>query len=155
MSTKNRLHNILKLKKEPKIFIDPIFGLINEHSEIINDTNNTNFTELLYFNKDKIQSNLYNNNDIINLNDRLLDNHYKQLSFIFYLVLLIQNGNFIYFVFSFFLIKKIHNIINNNNNNNLYKIIKSKLILELLYYFKGIEIYEENENEIKKIENEK
>ena len=153
MTMKIKLFDI-KLKNEPIIFNDPIFELTNKDSEIKNEVNsNSIFTKLLYFNKKKIHSYLYENDDVINLNNRLLDNQFRKLSFNFYLVLLIQDvNNFIYYNYSFLFIKNMHNI--NNNNNFLYKIIKSKIILELLYYFEGIDIYEEDEHELKRIENE-
>ena len=152
---KYKLLDILNLKNEPKIYKDPIFKLVNNESEIKNDSNsNPTFTKLLYFNRGKIHSNLYENYDIININDRLKDNIYNILSFIFYLVLLIQDQpNIINYIYSLYFIKKVYNNHENNNNNHLYKIINSKLILDLLNNYKNIEIYEENQEE-KKIEDE-
>ena len=154
-------HFYISIKYKPNTFNDPIFKLKNKYYEIKNDSNIiTNYTKELYFNKDEVHSGLYENDDIIEIDDRLKGN--LSFSFLFYLVLLIRDKpDITNYIYSLDYIKKIHNNINNinnlniiNNNDNLYNLFKSKIILELLKNYKGIEIYEENPSEEKKIEDE-
>ena len=106
------------------------------------------FIKLLYFKKNIINPLLYEFDKIINLDYDKVDN----ISYYFYLTLLIENNpNVIDYYFSIQFIKNI-NKNNINNNNNIKKILLSKIIIDLIKYYRGLEESENNLEEIKKIE---
>ena len=104
--------------------------------------------KLLYFNKNIILPLLYEFDNIISLDF----NKDVNISYYFYLTLLIANyPHVIYYYYSIQFIKHI-NESNINNNNNIKKIIISKIIIDLIKYYRGFEEFENNLEEIKKIE---
>ena len=106
------------------------------------------FLKLLYFKKNIINPLLYEFDKIINLDYDKVDN----ISYYFYLTLLIENNpNVIDYYYSIQFIKNI-NKNNINNNNNIKKILLSKIIIDLIKYYRGLEESENNLEEIKKIE---
>ena len=150
MKTKLEINEEIMLRKEPIIYIDPLFKLLNKISEIFNVSNKSyNFPKCFNYNKSNINEILYTSEDIIIIKYRLSDN----LSFYFYLCLLIEENLFITnYIYNLDLIKKIYNT---RKNNYLYKIINSKIIKTLIYNYKGFEIVEEeNLKEAIKIEKE-
>ena len=110
--------------------------------------NELTFIKLLYFNKNIIHPLLYEFDNIINLDyDKV-----NKISYYFYLTLLIANNpNVIYYYYSFQFIKNI-NENNINNNNNIKKLIISKIIIDLIKNYIGLEEFGNNLEEIKKIE---
>ena len=113
---------------------------------------NLNLVKLLYFNKTFVHQLLYNNNSIFELNcNRKIEN----LSYYFYLSLLINDDiNTINYSFSINLIKFIHEVNEKNINEcDLYKkIMTSKIIIDLIENYKGLDEYYKNIDEIEKIE---
>ena len=110
--------------------------------------NELTFIKLLYFNKNIIHPLLYEFDNIINLDYHKVD----KISYYFYLTLLIANNpNVIYYYYSFQFIKNI-NENNINNNNNIKKLIISKIIIDLIKNYIGLEEFGNNLEEIKKIE---
>ena len=71
----------------------------------------------------------------------------NEMFFLFYLSLIIKNNNnLVNFSFSIGFINKIHSI-NNNDESNIYKnILISKIILELIDYYKSNQIFAEKNN---------
>ena len=66
-------------------------------------------------------------------------------------LLITNNPNIIYYYYSIQFIKNI-NKYNINNNNNIKQIIISKIIIDLIKFYKGLEEFENNSEEIKTIE---
>jgi len=104
--------------------------------------------KLLYFNRNIIHPLLYEFDNIINLNSKKVDN----ISYYFYLSLLIANNpNVIFYYYSIEFIKNINeNSI--NSNNNIKRLIISKIIIDLIKYYRGLEGYGNNLDELIKIE---
>jgi len=137
---------------------DPIFNLINDYDsvkEILNNKDKKLFL-FLYFNKEKIHKILYDIEEVIKINDDLysllLNNNIGEL---FYLdMLLLDNPDSVNYSYSIKMIRTLNNL--KNNFGKLKKVILSKIILILIYNFKGLEEYneEENLNELNEIENE-
>ena len=137
---------------------DPIFNLINDYDsvkEILNNKDKKLFL-FLYFNKEKIHKILYDIEEVIKINDDLysllLNNNIGEL---FYLdMLLLDNPDSVNYSYSIKMIRTLNNL--KNNFGKLKKVILSKIILILIYNFKDLEEYneEENLNELNEIENE-
>ena len=137
---------------------DPLFKMFNTF-EMIKEINN-NYEEenkkCFYFNKDKIHRLLYELEEVIKINkvsNKFLVNN--NISELFYLELLIlDNQDSINYTYSIEFIKHINNLAK-NINFKLTKIILSKIILTLIFNFKGSEEYdEENSDELNEIEKE-
>ena len=151
MMTKCILYDKIILKEDEKIFIDPVYKIIDKASEIIDISNkNYNFTKSFNFNKKNIHSILYESQDFIEISNPNIEDI---SSFYFYLALLIEeNLLIINYIYNLDLIKTIQNK-NVNNNNYLYNIIKHKIIKILLNNYYGFEVTEEdNLKEARKIE---
>ena len=118
---------------------DPIFSLIYVLNEILSILNSNGLdknylTQFLYFNKNSIHNILFDNEEQI----KLINNVEKySLSYLFYLSLLIRdNPDLVFYLYSIEYISKLHNM--NRNNNNIYeKIIISKIVLELIENYKN------------------
>jgi len=142
----SELSNSLTLKVKNKIkeiFTD--IDNIKKHFKL----NELESIKLLYFNNNIIHPLLYEFDNIIKINSiEKVDN----ISYYFYLSLLIaKNPNIVYYYYSIQFIRKI-NEYNINSNNNIKKIIISKIIIELIKYYRGLEEFGNNIEEIKKIE---
>ena len=99
--------------------------------------------KLYYFNKYYIHRILYDKEEIIRINS----NKYN-LSYYFYLSLLIRdNPNIVNYSYSFDFIKIINDNIN-NGNNKCKKILLSKIILELIENYKNLDEFDDNQNDI-------
>ena len=147
------LYRETALNKESKVYNDPIFKILSQFNEIQNVTNLGNFTEYLYFNRKTINDILYDNEEVIYVDNRLKD---KKLSFYFYLISLIEySPDIINYKYSFEFIKEI-NKLKAVENNYFRNIIISKIVCKLIDNFKGFDDYGENanENEVNEIENE-
>jgi len=115
---------------------------------------NAKAMELLYFNQNIIHPLLYEFDKIIKLNSI---GNLNKISYYFYLSLLITNNpNIIYYYYSIQFIRNIneYNIKRNNSNNNIKKLIISKVIIDLIKYYRGIKEFGNNLEEIKKIEDD-
>ena len=170
------LEKVNYIIKQNKPF-DPLLNLLKDIEGIkyILKSNSQNVLNFLYFNMDNIERILYNEDEIIyfdydNKNFYLKINQDKieieeknEIVFLFYISLLIKyNKNIVNFSFSFDFINKI-NSINKIDVNNLYKnILISKIILELIHFYKSNQIFNkknskeiiEKLNEIEKVNNE-
>ena len=132
---------------------DPMFKIVNSY-EMVKEIN-INYKEdnkkFLYFNKDKVHKLLYDEEEVIKINNLPNNN----LSELFYLDLLIlENLDSINYSYSIEIIRDVNNL-NKNTNFKLKKIIISKIILALIFNFKGSDEYNEKfSDELNEIENE-
>ncbi len=151
---------------KPQEKIEPIYSLIYFLSEVLSllksnniDKNKNNMTKFLYFNKNTINSILFDNEEKITLNENS-NTHVEQysLSYLFYLSLLIRdNPDLVYYLFPIDFIININNMQETNNNRVYEKIMIAKIILELIenYRKKDGFIYENRNKELlKNIEEE-
>ena len=109
-----------------------------------------NIVKLIYFNRNSINKLLYNTDRIIKLDEEEIE---ENISYYFYLTLLIsEDKNTINYSYT---IDYIKNLNKKRKNNNVYRtIFLSKVILDLIENYKGINKYNSNVIEIEKIENE-
>ena len=129
---------------------DPIYKLFSDYSDIeniqkINDETKTEFLcKLLYFNRNNVHHILTEADKIIHF--KYQENN-KNLSFYFYLVLLIKDMPYILnYTFDYEYIKEINE--QQQQNNKIYnKIITSKIIIELVNEYKSIYDFYGDENE--------
>lgn len=139
---------------------DPVFNIVNS-CEMITEINNNykkQNKKYLYFNKDKIHNLLYLEEENIIINDDkntlFLNNNISEL---FYLDLLIlDNAEQVNYTYSIDIIKVVNNF-EKNSNFKLKNIIISKIVLILIFNFKGLEEYNEDKeisDELDRIENE-
>ena len=138
---------------------DPMFKIVNSW-EMIKEIN-INYKEynkkFIFFNKDIIHGLLYKEEESIIINETtniLLTNN--NLSELFYLDLLItDNIECLNYTYSLDFIREINNNWAKKNNNKLKLVIISKIVITLIYNFKGSDDYEEeNKDELNEIENE-
>ena len=139
---------------------DPIFQLLSKFSEITfileQDVKNLNLNlmKFLYFNKKKIHEILYEEQEIIKIENNIIDN---KLSDYFYLTLLIEdNKDTVNYEYSLDFINNIFSQLKQDNNNNNYKnIILSKIIFALINNYKGRDNYHpvQDEEKLNEIEN--
>ena len=128
---------------------DPIFSLIYVLSEILSILSSNNIdknflSQFLYFNKNNIHNILFDNEERIDLTNNV---EKYSLSYLFYLSLLIRdNPDLVFYLYSIEYISKIHNMY--RNNNKVYeKIIIAKIILELIENYKNRDDFQyENRN---------
>ena len=108
-------------------------SLLSSCSELIEILNNIeNKTKFLYLDNKAIHDILYNEEEIIQIGKEVYE-----YSFIYYLSLLIkENENIVNYDFEIDLIKVIDNE-NNNQKNELKKLFVSKIILDLIFNYKG------------------
>ena len=137
---------------------DPIMSLINKFEEIqsIKKIIEENICKFYYFNRKTIHKILYEHEENINIGIIIK----KNLSFYFYLNLLIkENLAMTDYTYSFDLIEELNDSQESNNNEIYKKIILSKVIIELIDYYKNIDIdnhkeeKKEKEEKLKEIEN--
>jgi hypothetical protein len=154
LSNNNYYFEDLKLSEISKSLTLEVKNDIKDiFTDIENIKNHFNLNELkamklLYFNNNIMHPLLYEFDNIISLDF----NKNVNISYYFYLTLLIANNpHVIYYYYSIQFIKHI-NESNINNNNNIKKIIISKIIIDLIKYYRGFEEFWNNLDEIKKIE---
>ena len=152
---------------ESKSF-DPILNLLKDIEEIKNclKSNPQDILYFLYFNMDNIERILYNvdkiiyfdfdnenNNFVLKINQEKIEIEKKnEMVFLFYMSLLIKyNINIVNFSYSIGFINKINSINKNNDINTKYKkILISKIILELINFYKSNQLFEEKNSEEEK-----
>lgn len=134
---------------------DPLYKLLLSIDEIkaLLKNNNTQITKFFYFIREKIYKILYDSDEIIFI--KYEDNN-KNISFYFYLLLLIKDNPFLLnFTYDEKYIKEMINIQISieNSDDGIYKIIISKIIIDLLDDFQNSYDYyeEEDDKKIKKI----
>ena len=151
--------------------IDPLLNLLKD-IENIKEHLKSNSQDILYYNIDNIERILYDIDTIIyfdyddksniffvKINEEKKEIEKKnEIALLFYISLLIKyNKNLVNFSYSFGLIKKIHSINKNIDTSTIYKnILISKIILELINFYKSNQIFEEkcNKEDLNEIEKE-
>ena len=130
-----------KTLEHPLEITDPIKSLLFDYSElekliISNLIENNNFSKFLYYNKNNIHNILFDNEEKITID---ANNKGTEISFLFYLsLLIIDNPDILYYKYSFDYIKEINNIIE-NKNNSYSKIVIAKLLLDLIENYKNLD----------------
>ena len=121
--------------------VDTTYKLINNFEEIETLLNqNSDKFKFIYFSTN-IKNILYDSEKEIILNSDKIEN---SLDNIFYLSLLVtENKEIINYKYSFYYIKQLDKS-NENNNLLLRKMIFSKIILDLIDYFRGFEEYDKD-----------
>ena len=158
------LENGNSINKKNKYY-EPLLNLPKDIEKIKNilKSNPQDILYFLYFNMDNIERILYSIDEIIyfDFNDGTQNFYLKinqekieiekknEIVFLFYISLLIKyNKNIFNFSFSFDLINKINFINNSIDESKIYtKLLISKIILELINYYKNNQIFEEKNNE--------
>ena len=131
----------IKGMKDPINKIFNLFNIKNIKKIILNE--DENIYKFLYFNKQKIISILYENEEFIYVKE----NNNIELNIIFYLSLLIrENENIINFTYSIELIKNLNDK-RKKEQKKIRKIMIAKILLELIYNYKGIDDSDKNNNE--------
>ena len=129
------------LKEKAELENDPLFKLFNTIEEINDVLNLPLFTKYLYLNMNEVESILYDKEEVLNMDKK---DEKKDLSFFFYLFLLIKHEpDIVNYIYSFDFIKEI-NSKKKNNNNYLRNIIISKINLTLITNFKD---FDDNEHD--------
>ena len=134
---------------------DPIYKLIFNYEDIediknmLKHNNESIINQFLYFNKNKIHQILYDGEICYEINSKNFS-----LSELFYLnILILDNPEIINYTYSLQYFKDIHSR-NINRGSSFEKIIIAKIILSLIFNFRGSEYDEKYEEEINQIENE-
>ena len=153
IDVKNNQNFILKFLEIPTVIPEdnPISKFFITFSVLIKIILNLPlFTKYLFKLADYIHKLLYEKEEIIFIDIQNKSN----LSFYFYLDLLIKyEENIVNYEYSMEFLNKFNQMENNNNNNYFYKIIKSKIILDLLSNFKATNSYNNKyEREIDQIQ---
>ena len=132
------------LESPNEIINDPIFKLINKYEEIqqISQYKKEKSNQFLFFNSNNIHLILYESEELYKVSENI------NFSELFYLSLLIsQNPETIDYVYSLDYIKLIYNDFKNIEGlKPIKKIILSKIILILIYNYKGEDEYNEEED---------
>ena len=131
----------IKGMKDP---INKIFDLFNiKDIKKIILIDEENIYKFLYFNRQKINFILYENEDFIYVKE----NNNIELKIIFYLSLLIrENENIINYTYSIELIKNLNDK-RKKEQKKIRKIMIAKILLEFIYNYKGIDDSEKNYSE--------
>ena len=104
-----------------------------------------NIDSIIYFDFDDESNNFF-----LKINEEKIEIEKKnEIDLLFYISLLIKyNKNLVNFSYSFGLIKKINSINKNFDTNTIYKkMLISKIILELIKFYKSNQIFEEKNDE--------
>ena len=130
--------------KECFVYKDPIFNLLTDNTELETVLREKILTEFLYFNREKIDSLLYEEENSIEINSE--SKNTKSLSYIFYLNLLISDK--LYCLNYTYKLEYINDIIKiyldePNQLNNITRLIASKSLLDIIMN------YETEEEELK------
>ena len=169
----NKIKNILSFSEKYNSYID----FSNYNNEFINEFKlllekkkeneniylkelQTNYNldrlkiiKLLYFNQKSIHK-LLLEQDMPDI-QIIMDEKIQSLSFNFYLSLLIrQNSTFNYYNYSLEYIQELYEKQKTNNENKYNKIIISKMMHDLIEYYKHLDEYWDYQNEVDTLENE-
>ena len=130
----------------------PIYNLLYKYFEIeeIMKEDNLELLKFFYFNRKTINDLAYNEEEVIEINSKIIKNKYIDY---FYLTLLIEdNTDIVNYEYSLEFIKEINEQIKGNNNGYLRELMMSKILLVLIRNYKGTNEYDENKEEIDKLE---
>ena len=137
---------------------DPLYKLIISNNEIqeIYKTNKISNKKFLYFNKNKIHNILYESEEVFTIDDDLKNIFQdSDISELFYFELLILDKlETINYNYSIELIRELNKIAINNDFKPIKKILISKIILSLIYNFKGLDNFDEEKDSHEIIEME-
>ena len=140
LSVKLKIIIYVSINSIIKISCDPIPILISQFSDIESILKEKKLTKILYFNAHKVHMILYEEDEIIKINDEL-DN---DLSFYYYLFLLIRAGeDIINYEFLFNFIILFYNKIN-IKENKYYNFISHIIIIELIDNYRNCDSYDES-----------
>ena len=149
-NSKEKILLILSEQQGEFLSKDSDFKLIENFEElmtIINDIKVDNIFKFIFSFKSTIHNILYEEEETINIQNFILK---KELSEYYYLVLLIEDNEEIFnYAYNFDFIKDVHNlfkIINSKKDNSFQKIIISKILLEIVNNFCGLDDYNEDLN---------
>ena len=140
-----------------RLFISQIPNFLSSMSEIkyIIELNNPEFISFIYFAKNNIHRILWEEEEIINIK---YDRKRLELPFLFYLVALIKdNIEIINYLYPINFIEETNKDMQNIAKKNQFKIIiKCKIIIDLIYNYRGSENYDEykGDERLNEIENE-
>ena len=131
----------------------PIYNLLSKYSEIedIMKEDNLELLKFFYFNRKQINELIYNEEEVIEINSKIIKNKYIDY---FYLTLLIEdNINILNYEYNLDFIKEINDQIKGTNNDYLRELMISKIIFVLIKNYKGTDEYDENDkSEIEELE---
>ena len=129
-----------------EIVNDPIFKLLNNYKEIqqISEHKKDKLNQFLFFNNDTIHNLLYEYEEVYEASSK--NTNFSEL---FYLSLaILENPETIDYTYSLDYIKSVYDILKNNEElKALKKIFLSKIILILIFNYKGEDEYNEKEEE--------
>ena len=114
--------------------------------EEICKNNKDQILEIFYLHKENVQKILYKSDQIFDIEN---SNIKPELPALFFLSLLLDNSNNVYFKYSFDFIKNLDNSIKEKKYIN--KIILSKIIIKLIDNFEGLDYYYQYKNELEEI----
>ena len=131
----------------------PIYNLLSKYSEIedIMKEDNLELLNYFYFNRKQINEFAYNEEEVIEINSKIIKNKYIDY---FYLNLLIEeNTDIVNYEYNLEFIKEIDDQIKGiKNDYYLRELMMSKILLVLIRNYKGTEEYDYNKNEIDELE---
>ena len=149
-NSKEKILLILSEQQGEFLSKDSDFKLIENYEElmkIISDIKVDNIFKFIFSFKSTIHNILYEEEESINIQNFILK---KELSEYYYLALLIEdNEEMLNYVYNFDFIKEVHNlfkIINSKKGNSFQTIIISKILLEIINNFCGLDDYNEDLN---------
>ena len=140
-------NNIQSLDYLVKAHLNNLIGSFEEMEKLLNylNENKLNITETIYFCMTNFHSILYKEEETIKIESYNIE---KELSNLFYLNLLImENPETLNYEYSFDFIKSIHD--SNKEAKILKKVLVSKIILELLKNYEGLDGYDEKKDKEK------
>ena len=151
-SSKIYLCKTFSIKDFITINEDPIAKLISNYKEIksiLNDKDK-NMIKFLYYNRKQFHEILYNEEELINLNE---NEQNKNLYYYFYLFLLInENRDIMNYIYDFKYIENKYQILL-NEKSQLKQIILSRIFIQLIDNFKCSEEYMDEDDENEKLDN--
>ena len=152
----NQVFNQAIEKSFGELNLDPIYDLLNNMDDIneILKFEKTKIIEFFYFNRKKIEQILYDNEEVIRINEDWI--HDDTFSNFFYLSLLIRdNPTIINYIYDLDLIRNVNKKKKIAINKSYKYVLIEKVIFELINNYKGSDDYvESQEEELKGIEQE-
>lgn len=155
MKTKVELcYNFTLVHPNEIIINDPIYKLLNKYEEIklISKNKKDKLNQFLFFNNNTIHTIMYEIEEVYRVPENI------NFSELFYLSLaILQNPETIDYTYSLNYIKLIYDKLNNNEDlKPIKKILLAKIILILIYNYKGEDEYNEEEDgeDLKLMENQ-
>ena len=150
-------HNIILIlqpnESNKKESLNKLIYRFEEISELLHflNENNENIAKFIYDNMNNIHLILYKSDEVINLNSFLIK---QDLSNYFYLnLLIVENQEIINYSYSFDFINFFNknNLIKTSHIKKFRKIINSKIILDLIKNYEGLDDYDEDEETNEKL----